>query len=93
MINKLIKLVSKVGKERELNTLIQSMIALSQAEQGCVKYDAYVDSDNSTTIYLIEEWENEESLNLHKEAPHFVNFKKLAPELLEDKGSISLDKM
>ena len=88
MITKLIQLKAKPGKSAELNSLVQSLIEPSRNEVGCIKYDAY--SDDSGSIYLIEEWESAETLNAHKLTAHFLKFKDAGPELIEEKGSIAL---
>jgi quinol monooxygenase YgiN len=88
MITKLIQLKAKPGKSTELDTLVQSLIEPSRNEVGCIKYDAY--SDESGTIYLLEEWKSAENLDAHKLTAHFLKFKDAGPELIEEKGSIAL---
>ena len=91
MITKLIQLRAKPAKSTELNSLVQSLIEPSRHEVGCIKYDAY--SDDSGSIYILEEWESSETLEAHKLTAHFLNFKQAGPELIEEKGSISLKQL
>jgi quinol monooxygenase YgiN len=91
MITKLIQIKAKPTKSSELNTLVQSLIEPSRNEVGCIKYDAY--SDDSGSIYLLEEWESAETLEAHKHTAHFLNFKQAGPELIEEKGSIALKQL
>jgi quinol monooxygenase YgiN len=91
MITKLIQLKAKPGMSAELNSLVKSLIEPSRNEVGCIKYDAYSDDSDPSSIYLIEEWESTETLNNHKLSTHFLNFKDAGPKLIEEKGSIALD--
>jgi len=93
MINKLITLESKPGHEKDLSELVKTLIDPSRKENGCVKYDAYGDVLNPTLIYIVEQWETEESLNAHKRTAHFTNFKTVAPALLKEKSSTSLQEL
>lgn len=93
MIHKLITLKAIAGKEAELNELVQSLIEPSRAEDGCVKYDAYVECAASGTIHLIESWETSANLEAHKTTEHFLKFKELGPAMIAEKGGISLDRL
>ncbi|WP_018969202.1 putative quinol monooxygenase [Rubritalea marina] len=93
MIRKLIQVQAVAGKEAELLELVQSLVEPSRAENGCVKYDAYANSANTGSIYIIEEWENAECLDAHKTTPHFLVFKEKGPALIDTKSSISLDQI
>ena len=90
MITKLIQLKAKPGRSAELHSLVQSLIEPSRNEVGCIKYDAYSDDSDPSSIYLLEEWESIETLKNHKLTNHFLNFKETGPEIIEDKGSIAL---
>ena len=93
MLKKLITLVAKTGKEQDVLDLIKSMIDPSLAEDGCVLYTAYSESDSPGTIYLIEGWETAEAVENHKNSSHFLKFKAVASEFLADKSSVSIKEL
>lgn len=43
----------------------------SRQETGNIRYDYFYAAQQEDTILLIEQWENEEVLELHKTMPHF----------------------
>lgn len=76
------------GREEELKELLMSLVAPSRDEAGCVTYDLYETEDGD--FLIVETWQNADYLEGHKTTDHFINFKELAPELVEDKMSESL---
>ncbi len=53
------------------------MMAETAKEEGCVSYDMTSSFDDPTTIHLFEEWESEEHLQAHFEAPHMAVLQKV----------------
>ncbi len=76
------------GKEDELRALLMSLVEPSRNEAGCLTYDLYETEDGD--FLIVETWENADYLEGHKTTDHFLNFKELGPDLIEDKMSESL---
>lgn len=90
MICKLISLTPKPGKEKELESLLVSMLQPSQNEPGCLEYRLL---KMETSFTFIEKWESEEHLNAHKQTDHFLRFKNESANLVESKSSESFDEL
>lgn len=62
-------------KEDALDTLLpllEELIAKSRAEEGCITYDLYQDIDTPTVLTFIEEWKDQEAIDLHNSSEHFT---------------------
>lgn len=53
------------------------VLAQIHAEDGCIRYDYYLDVQNPDQILLVEEWETEEKQQKHLQAPHMNQFKEI----------------
>jgi quinol monooxygenase YgiN len=67
-----IKVLSDKVKEAiiDLNTLV----ALTQLEEGCLRYDLYQITVVGDEFYIIEEWRDEKCLEKHFESQHIKDF-------------------
>lgn len=57
------------------------MMAETVKEAGCVSYDFSSDFSDPSLFHLFEEWESEEHLKAHFEAPHMGEFRATMGEL------------
>ena len=73
-------LTPKNGMEVEMETLLRGMCDPSRSEPGCVFYSLFKNSDG---FHFIECWKSENDLDLHRETPHYKNFKEKIANLLE----------
>ncbi len=48
--------------------------AVTRAEEGCISYEFFADLNQPGRFHLFEEWEEEEHLLAHFEAPHLAEF-------------------
>lgn len=53
-------------------TLLGEMAELSRAERGCIGYEILENCRSRDTLMIIETWENEAVLAVHKESEHFT---------------------
>jgi quinol monooxygenase YgiN len=58
------------GQEAAVEAVLESFLAPTRAEAGCVAYDFFVDADDSTQFTFIEEWSSREALEVHLQTPH-----------------------
>jgi quinol monooxygenase YgiN len=73
---------AKAGQNRSLATILETLIAPSQAEAGCKRYDAFGDMDEPSRFTVIEEWAVEQQWHAHLESPHVKAALAKLPELL-----------
>ena len=64
--------------EQELKRLVEASVN----DEGCLKYELYQYKDERCRYIIIEEWQDEQSLNKHREASHYKHFGRVAPVLL-----------
>jgi len=87
----IILVVKLTIKEQFLDEIKSEILKLhkltKQNDKGCIQYDLHEIKDDKNSLMLIETWENEASLEEHKQKEHFINFIKLA----EDKMQINMD--
>jgi quinol monooxygenase YgiN len=65
------KLKSGVNVEEYL-ILTREVVTETRKEKGCIMYTLHEDINDPSIISTIEEWENEEAINLHNKSEHVV---------------------
>ena len=61
---------AKSGQEAAVREVLESYLAPTRQENGCLRYDLFVDVDDPTKFTFIEEWASREALNLHAQSAH-----------------------
>lgn len=61
-------------KERFLEHM-QTLIAESRQEVGCLSFGCYEDVSARGTFLILQEWESWDALNLHESSAHLAHFK------------------
>lgn len=67
--------------------LIRNMMYETQKEAGCILYRYTADLDDDTKFHLVENWENEELMSAHIDAPHAHHFVAEMPKLAKIAGA------
>ncbi len=75
---------AKPGLESELRRVLEAFVAPTRQEQGCIRYDLFVDLDNPLKFTFIEEWASRDSLILHGQSAHIATGRARFPELLSE---------
>ena len=57
----------------------QAVAKASRAESGCISYRLYEDTEVENDFVFVEEWENNEALQLHFATPHIREFMQAIP--------------
>lgn len=78
------------GKEAELRSVLESFVAPTRAEDGCLRYDLFVDLDHPTKFTFIEEWASREALVKHGQSAHIQAGRARFPELLAEPGWVQV---
>ena len=56
----------------ELATLLQSQVAPTRAEPGCINYDFHSDAADPCVFVFYENWTDRAALDAHLAMPHLV---------------------
>ncbi len=64
----------------EVRRILLSLIEVSRAEPGCLKYELLQNADDPTDFTFVETFASEDALKLHAAAPYIAG---LAPRLKE----------
>jgi quinol monooxygenase YgiN len=60
--------------------LYEELVTETRKEEGCIKYELFQDVNKNSILAVIEEWEDIEALEKHKNSEHF---KRIVPKILE----------
>ncbi|MBP2033449.1 quinol monooxygenase YgiN [Clostridium algifaecis] len=93
MITIVAKSLLKKGKTEEFKILAEELMKESRNEKGCISYNLYEDINKCNTLTFIEEWQNEEAINLHNNSKHFTNIVPKLVDLQEGETEVNLYKM
>ena len=55
-----------------------------RAENGNIKYDYYIPTDNNDELLLVEKWQNADALSKHKIQPHFERLGQLKNDYVNE---------
>jgi quinol monooxygenase YgiN len=78
------------GREAELRAVLEGFVAPTRQEQGCLRYDLFVDLDHPTKFTFIEEWASREDLVRHSQSAHIAAGREKFPELLAEPGWVQV---
>ena len=81
------KLKQGVQKEDYL-VLAQEVVAETRKEEGCIMYTLHEDINDPSILTTIEEWVDEEAINLHNTSEHIG---KLVPGLRKLRESTEIN--
>jgi len=75
---------AKPGRQQELRSVLESFVSPTRKEEGCLRYDLFVDLDDPTKFTFIEEWSSREALQKHSQSPHITAGRTHFPDLLAE---------
>ena len=81
---------AKPGAEAALREVLESFVAPTRAEEGCLRYDLFVDLKEPHKFTFIEEWTSEEALAKHGQSSHIQAGRAKFPELLLEPGWVQV---
>ena len=62
------------GKEAAITDLLRKMTTLSNAEPGCLVYEAYQSTTDPREFFLYEKYRDEKAAQEHKQSDHYREF-------------------
>ena len=78
------RVTAKDGCIDKLLEVLQSLVAPSRAEEGCITYDLHQDVENENLFMFYEVWESESHFEAHGKTKHFLDATGQFPELTSD---------
>lgn len=89
MIKVVCKIKLKPGvKTDEYLRMAREVVTETRKEKGCITYTINEDINDPTILAMLEEWENEETLNQHNESEHVL---RIVPGLRKLRESTELN--
>ncbi len=73
---------AKPGQEAAVRAVLEGFLAPTRQEDGCLRYDLFVDADDPAKFTFIEEWSSREALNAHGQSAHITAGRAKMPDLL-----------
>ncbi len=64
--------IAKEGCDKQVLDLLESLIAPTRREKGCLQYELHQSTTNPRDIAFIEEWTSEEDLDRHLASSHIL---------------------
>lgn len=83
----------KPGNESKVEALFRAVIETTLAEEGCITYQLNRDSENPRRFVWTEEWQSQELLQKHLNAPHIVKLFAELPPYIEHSEVVALTKI
>lgn len=76
MVQVIVNMETKDNQADVFLGVFKELAEATRKETGCIKYELFQDEANSSTFFLLEQWESKAHLDAHMEIEHF---KKLFP--------------
>jgi quinol monooxygenase YgiN len=74
---------AKAGQESRLRQELQSLLAPTRAEAGCISYDLHQSQSDPALFVFYENWTSQAALDAHFQTPHLQAHLKLVPDLVD----------
>ena len=73
------RVTTDAARRDELIRIGQALARASRAEDGCLSYRLYEDTEAENEFVFVEEWESQEALQRHFGTPHIAEFMAAIP--------------
>ena len=94
MAEKQITLIAKIkakdGCQEQLKQLAMSMLEPTRAEDGCIKYDLHIHSEDKAYFMFYEIWASKEALDEHIATPHLQNLLEKGKDLMAEPLDVAI---
>jgi quinol monooxygenase YgiN len=78
----IVRIKARADKVNELLSVLGSLVEPTRKEVGCMSYELLQHNEDPTDLTLVEEWQNENALELHMAAKHFKDAMTKLPTLV-----------
>lgn len=82
------KFRTKPGCRERMMEMSRGMLGPSRSEEGCIVYEFLQDPFDPDSFTFYEKWRSRHDLDLHFEEPHFKEFEKTFPDLIDGPESV-----
>ena len=83
------KFRTKPGYRKQMMEMSKGMLGPSRREEGCIVYEFLQDPFDPDSFTFYEKWRSRRDLDLHFEMPHFEEFARIFPELIDGPESVT----
>ncbi len=77
------RIQAKKNKIQEVSRTLQSLVAPTRKEAGCLQYDLHQSSDDASIFYFYEKWTDDKALAAHLQMPYVQGMIREASSLLD----------
>ena len=81
---------ANAGKESELRSILNDMVAQTSNEKGCLKYELYQLEEDRASFFLIEIWKSKARYRKHKESEQMQQFETDILGLIDHQSTVEL---
>ena len=81
---------AKPGHEAEVRAILEGFIGPTRQENGCLRYDLFVDLTDAGKFTFIEEWSSKEALDTHGQSAHIQAGRAKFPALLREPAWVQI---
>ena len=78
------KFKSFPGMRAKVVELSRPCVEATRKENGCLRYELFVSSEDDVTLQFVEEWTDPDSLRAHMKTPHLTAFLEQRKEYVEE---------
>ncbi len=78
----IVRIKARPDKVNELLSVLSSLVEPTRKELGCLSYELLQHNEVPTDLTLVEEWQNENALELHIATKHFKDAMTNLPNLV-----------
>jgi len=90
MVIVIAKVSVKPERKQELLALAQTVIAATNAEEGCISYILLDNSYDPGSCLFVEEWASLDALRTHAASSHIAEWRKQSKDLLSAKTTVTV---
>jgi quinol monooxygenase YgiN len=73
------RVVTDAARREDLKRIGHAVARASRAEEGCLSYRVYEDTELDNEFVFVEEWESQQALERHFGTPHIAEFMRAIP--------------
>jgi quinol monooxygenase YgiN len=66
--------IAKLGDEPAIERILQTMIPLTRAEPGCIRYEVFRAVEDPRRFLLVEVYKDDAALQAHTDSDHFKRY-------------------
>ena len=94
VVHVLAVITTKPGQRAAVLTLFNANIPTVLAEEGCIAYEATIDSENASpmqalfgqdTFVVVEKWSSLKALRAHADSPHMTSYGASTKDMIADR--------